>query len=143
MANVELLKKVRDKITSDPEHWNQNFWGILDGEVVERTRKPLADRTPEFEISCGTTACIAGWACILSGEPMEWRTAAPDYFQPRLLSATETVHGRDVSVRAAELLGLDEIDAGDLFHTYDHDEALERLNHLIEHGNLDTFYMEG
>lgn len=48
--NIELLKKVRDKIATTPEAYDQAIWG----------------RSAE-DAPCGTAACIAGWAAHLSG----------------------------------------------------------------------------
>jgi hypothetical protein len=53
--NIELLKKVRDKIATTPEAYDQSIWG--------RSAK---------DAPCGTAACIAGWAAHLSGHaPLE------------------------------------------------------------------------
>lgn len=48
--NIELFKKVREKIATTPEAYDQRVFG---------RSEPLAP--------CGTAACIAGWACVLSG----------------------------------------------------------------------------
>lgn len=50
-VNIELLKQVRDKIATTPEAYDQRVFA----------RKSSA-------APCGTAACIAGWACVLSGE---------------------------------------------------------------------------
>lgn len=44
--NTELFEKIKQKITENPEGLDMNKW---------------RDR-------CGTVMCIAGWACVLSGE---------------------------------------------------------------------------
>lgn len=46
--NAELAYKVLDHIDAHPEQWNQ---GVYIGKA-----------------ECGTVACFAGWACLLSGE---------------------------------------------------------------------------
>lgn len=48
--NIDLLKKVRDKIATTPGAYNQETWA-----------------KPSASAPCGTAACIAGWACIISG----------------------------------------------------------------------------
>lgn len=48
--NIELFKKVREKIATTPEAYNQSVFARAS------TVAP-----------CGTVACIAGWACVLSG----------------------------------------------------------------------------
>lgn len=47
--NIELFKKVRRKIKSVPESYNQK-----------------TDAEPDRRSPCGTAACIGGWADILS-----------------------------------------------------------------------------
>lgn len=48
--NVELFKKIREKIATTPEAYDQGSYG---------RKEPNAP--------CGTAACIAGWASLLSG----------------------------------------------------------------------------
>lgn len=57
--NLALLEKVRDKIAAVPKAYDQTQWA------------DSSDDAP-----CGTVACIAGWAAILSGAmtPEEART---------------------------------------------------------------------
>lgn len=85
--NIELLQKVRDKIATTPEAYNQGTYGC---------QSSLAP--------CGTAACIAGWACLLSGR---MDTTALYHF-----SDTEPAVIHD---EAAEALGLDADDAEVLF----------------------------
>lgn len=47
--NIELLKKVRDKIASTPEAYDQSVYGRVSKEAP-----------------CGTAACIAGWTVLLA-----------------------------------------------------------------------------
>lgn len=71
--NAELAWRVLDQIDAHPELWNQTKW-------IQKT-------------DCGTTACFAGWACLLSGErePFDF----------------------SVSRRAAELLGIEYDESGE------------------------------
>jgi hypothetical protein len=46
--NAELAYRVLDHIDAHPEQWNQGLWVT--------------------KVECGTAACFAGWACLLSGE---------------------------------------------------------------------------
>lgn len=50
VLNVPLLTKVLDHITAHPAEWNQGVWAE--------------------ETTCGTAACVAGWAVIMSGHPL-------------------------------------------------------------------------
>lgn len=49
--NKELLLKVADAIEKYPELYDQETYGDVEVD----------------DTSCGTTACIAGWACALEG----------------------------------------------------------------------------
>jgi hypothetical protein len=92
--NAALAYRVLDHIDAHPEQWRQNWW------FTQR--------------DCGTAACFAGWACVLSGD------------QPRVTDADEvgefsTVIRPDgalanVEDRAEALLGLDGDKAGALFY---------------------------
>lgn len=50
--NVELLRKVKEHILDEPQRLDMSMFG-------QRTEGEMAP-------PCGTTACIAGWAVILS-----------------------------------------------------------------------------
>lgn len=49
--NSELLLKVRDHILEEPKRCDMSDW-------IRRSKQS----------PCGTIACIAGWACVLSGK---------------------------------------------------------------------------
>ena len=112
--NLDLMRAVREQITKHPETHDQTSWG-------ERTE-------------CGTTHCIAGWACALSGDAFEWAADAPGVDLALLVTAPRA----HVDVRAAELLGLDSIEAGDVFYALDNASALEQLDELIERGEREA-----
>jgi len=110
MANQELAKKVLDHILAHPEEHDQSTWGI--------------------KAECGTVACIAGWTCILAGQE-EWQRfvdedawGLPNFSTPRL---------------AGQLLGISEDDRPELFFCFDNDEALRRLKHFADTGELPSF----
>lgn len=50
----DLMNQIIEKINIEPQKWNQSSW--------------LNAQEGPAESSCGTTACIAGWALLLSGE---------------------------------------------------------------------------
>jgi hypothetical protein len=56
--NVRLLRRVQKHIEAEPRRMKMKLW--LDRNPFERERSALPP--------CGTTACIAGWALILSGK---------------------------------------------------------------------------
>jgi hypothetical protein len=61
---------------------------------------------------CGTIACVAGWACLLSGDRFMTHR--------NVQSADGTWY--DVADRATDLLGLDLTEAGVLFYTISEDQ---------------------
>lgn len=85
--NIELFKKVRNKIKTTPNAYDQGTFG----------RRSKA-------APCGTAACIAGWACVLSGQ-MDTET----------LYATSALDPLEVQRKAAEVLRLSEEEADILF----------------------------
>lgn len=100
--NAELAYRVLDHIDAHPEQWNQRWWFT--------------------QLECGTAACFAGWACILSGD------------QPRVTDADDegefsTVIRPDglldnVEDRAEALLGLDDRRSSMLFFALNSREDL-------------------
>lgn len=80
--NAELAYRVLDHIDAHPEQWRQ---GIYIGEA-----------------ECGTVACFAGWAVLLSGHE-------PFFENDRGRTSMCIVEGRemDVSFRAQQLLRAD------------------------------------
>ena len=46
--------------------WDQETWAGIPGESLEETAGTLRERLEDAGTGCGTTACIAGWASILT-----------------------------------------------------------------------------
>lgn len=92
--NIELLKAIRDKIASTPEAYDQETWGRKDGQAP-----------------CGTAACIAGWACVLS-EQVSIEEARKLGRDGEIVRGGDVVH---VSDAARQALGLDDREADVLF----------------------------
>lgn len=130
MANTELAKKIMRAITEKPDQWDQHRWAAIQPE-------------PNVEIvdgTCGTTMCLAGWACFLSGEKINWRTAEAEGSQ---LVAHHLENGRSIEDRAVELLDIDWDDANALFYAYDEDTAKDHLQQVIDHGEvIDPYRVE-
>ncbi|MFD4474633.1 hypothetical protein ACFWPU_00750 [Streptomyces sp. NPDC058471] len=75
----------------------------------------------EGEGSCGTTRCVAGWAIFLAtGKSVHTACRDADF-----VTASEL---------GAHLLGLNYLEANDLFYEMDEDQALFMLDELIEKG---------
>jgi hypothetical protein len=88
-VNVALLEQVMTRIEDHPEQHDQTVW------VNE----------------CGTAACFAGWACLLSG----WQSAISwDESRPIVMSP-DTLVEKLVPDVAIELLGIGNGDAVTLF----------------------------
>lgn len=74
-------------------------------------------------IDCGTTACAAGWTCILAG----------DKFLDSDNVQTPEGDREDAMYRAQELLGLDDDERDNLFlRTKTAEDALAYIDELIE-----------
>lgn len=123
-AQVAALLRVRDTIAAVPE---QHFYM---GSFVSLAVFSAEDLK---EFHCGTTACIAGWACILERPGANiYDPEMPNYADPETLGQ--------------EVLHLDQAQAGALFYargagpslgdvTKDH--AIRTIDHLIETGKVD------
>lgn len=102
--NKELLRKILNQVEETPEQWLQSSWGL--------------------KTSCGTTFCIAGWACVLSGyepiPPSNPSTRLIEYVQKE----GEIFHIQDI---AGRLLHLNDDQQEELFYETDEDDAYEIL----------------
>lgn len=68
--NVALLEQIKEQVLAHPEHVNMREW-IRDSASDEESHAFLSEVSrwlgnPERFVRCNTTACIAGWAVILS-----------------------------------------------------------------------------
>lgn len=106
--NIELMKRVRDQITQRPETHDQNHWG-------RRTE-------------CGTTHCVAGWACVLSNVELDWDTYTDDNDTGFSYGTSD---GISIDKVARSLLRLNNDQADQLFWA-DNDNAANLLNEWIE-----------
>ncbi len=59
MVNIDVVKQVNDIINTKPESFNMDTWAHAHIDVN--------DGGEEFINECGTTACIAGHAALISG----------------------------------------------------------------------------
>lgn len=134
----ELAKKILEKIESDPRSHNQDTWG--------------GTNSPELE-ACGTVACAAGWAAILTGNAILvknplWTRYRPDDGERPAMETQYLIH---VAAHALELipeeyrrpgdtddfqyigqalLGLSGRDREVLFFNTTNDEARKALQHI-------------
>lgn len=86
--NTELARKVRDQILLEPDSHRQDVWAE--------------------ETDCGTTACVAGWACIIAGKADLYWDSEGDANIWRAPIAPESFGSyRRWAVTAEEVLGID------------------------------------
>jgi hypothetical protein len=86
MLNVKLLRKIQEHILEKPKRLVMSDWIVthLDGKI--KTFQNDAGEITKFP-KCGTAACIAGWAVVLSGEKTTPRQSILD--RARTLLRTE------------------------------------------------------
>lgn len=109
MPNLEKLKELHERITTKPENWDQECWAQ--------------------QKECGTSYCMAGWACVLDGQVIDW----PKNVEPgEWVEALHLVTGQDIDEAARDILGLDQDDSDRLFYCTNNDVALLRLENLID-----------
>jgi hypothetical protein len=87
MLNAGLAYGILDHIKANPHSWNQLVW------VNE----------------CGTVACFAGWACLLSGD----KPSGTGMVRIATTVGGDAWHVRGVEGRAMKLLGLESYSEAD------------------------------
>lgn len=116
MPNAQLAQRILDHITAEPRQFNMSFWfqnpGSGDNELA--ADEPL---------SCGTTMCIAGWACRLEGYSLVSNAAGVF-----AVDSDQDLH--DIQDHACRLLGIGP-EHRNLFHQ-DEPVAVEMLRQIIE-----------
>lgn len=139
--NSERLRKVADAIEADEKHFAMDFfinceeWDALWEPMVNaaQRRRKNSDKQPlnfaqtlaDFDVSktCNTTMCIGGWAVHLFGDQY---VEEHGYFA--------------VSEVAADLLGLDDYEANNLFYDFDTIEsaadAAARLRRMADEADV-------
>ena len=69
--NVQLMKEIVGQIRKNPDAHNQQFWGGWDvkseTELMEKAEK-IGTGGGEAYVMCGSAGCVAGTACMLSGD---------------------------------------------------------------------------
>lgn len=111
--NKPLLKQTLDHIKANPESWDQSRW------------------------FCGTAACFAGHACLLSGDR---RGPALPFAFKNAINDVITAEGvqKFTQDRAEELLGVSQSQADALFYQDNRMEDLERMvDNLLNDRRID------
>lgn len=109
--NAELAYKVLDYIEAHPEQHDQDEFLHASRELDELfDRREFVPVTTDVVIQhCGTTACFAGWTALLSGKTLHASGNVRD-------DDGRTI---DIERAAADLLGIDQEAACDLFYGAD------------------------
>lgn len=126
--NIFALNAVRSLIKASPEKHDQGDWASIDVEQIE-----VPDGAT-VRLSCGTTACVAGWAATLAGAKFLFSSDSIDEGAYHA-SEVETVDGRvqTVSEHAQKVLGLSYDEASILFDgDLERGEVLDLLKRLVK-----------
>lgn len=142
MVNVELLQRVRELITAEPDKHNQYLWASIPFDDV--AVKPRYGQ--KIEVSCPTACCVAGHASLLSGDKALISSNDVLYFEGKEVYGVQyvrTPEGDDVYVegRARDLLGLTS-DQSDMLFAPTHTQAvtLEIIDALIAGDDLYSIF---
>ena len=122
--NADLFFAIADVVDSYPHLYAQSHWGVLDGRSIEKwfAHFEYNDMRLLNASDCGTKACLAGWTAALSGwHPTLLNVGDDTYLNwaqvaPLPLLASESALARPVSELAAELLGITDREADELFN---------------------------
>lgn len=127
--NVELLDKTMAHIEAHLDAWNQASWAQYEGDDLDTDELAQILMDDPNNPPCGTGMCFAGWACVLSGHKLHFRTLdwAP-YGAEAVMCNTD--HGLDdIPETAQELLGITFAERNELF---DGGNTLEDLQALVD-----------
>lgn len=109
MLNTELATEIVEAIEANPQLHDQSHW-----------RKNAI---------CGTTMCIAGWACFLNGDKFE--DVDPEGRADFIVDQEGSLW--EIDDRAASLLGIeDRHEVEKLFYEFNNETALSRLKLLAK-----------
>lgn len=134
--NVFALRAVRDLIKRTPRRHNQTVWAELDYDAVQ------FDDGDTAYVSCGTSACVAGWAVNLAGAKFVVQRGKEDQDGGRTVyfcSFALTPGGEEqhIETYARQVLGLSEAEAGYLFDgDLERAEVLALLKALVKGDNI-------
>lgn len=119
-------------VRTDPSWWYQGLWYSNNNAGSSRIDHLLEELRAGAH-SCGTTACVAGWAGILTAP-----AGARLRLDGSLMSRYDRYLGH-VSVLGAEALELDEKQAGYLFSALrTRNEVLAALDAIAESGTFEV-----
>lgn len=114
--NAELAYRVLDAINAHPAHFDMDNWVRVAPSAELVGLEQLT--SPE----CGTTACFAGWAVALSGYQMT---------RNREVILANRLVSQGIAKFAADLLGLNDDQAADLFYADNEDFSGELVAEIF------------
>lgn len=142
---AEILRSI---FYTDAKHHRQQFWaGVSAGsawldQVVSDEEEVVIDfdSLTSEKSKCGTSACVAGWATVLAGYHYRMPKGESGLFSQTSLelhldkepAIDKYAIGSEVPLFAKEVLGLDAIEADQLFLHMQNDEAVARLYLMAE-----------
>ncbi|QWS68222.1 hypothetical protein SEA_VANLEE_105 [Gordonia phage VanLee] len=115
--NIPLATEVLSSIRLNPAMHGQPEWA--------HSEEPTVDP------GCGTTLCVAGWACYLAGDSIDWRKTTGGKYLAHTVTLPDNSQ-EEIPVRAKDLLGLDGDDASLLFYASSEQRAVQLLAGWIE-----------
>src|SRR5882672_2525517 len=116
--NTPELHLIYKQIKTHPETWQQGTWAINFDLMRERGQEGVQ------EVNCGTACCIAGHAVARAGYEFVW----PNHSAQTELAIDGDGNLRLIETLAAEILGLDENQADELFSAAN---ELDEIRELI------------
>ena len=167
--NYDVAEKVLASVVALPDEHDQETWfdirdwdDIPEQQVTTGTTEhddfhgikevPFEERTVTangmLEGSCGTTACLAGWAALYGGWSVITRRTelSPGIFDTdlRVISPKGEVeqdwtYSVDFELQGAEALGIPEDEASTLFMMMRREDAILAFYHIIKGGSLEDY----
>lgn len=145
--NVELLRATRDKVLFEPEAHDQSSWARFRRKAPFKGKPPIVAEgsVRYYAASCPSTACVAGWATILSGAqlcveagPVDWALGSRGARIAATVSKcvrSDNGEIQDIMAYATEALGLTHLEAKALFEGHNgREQVLGMLDNLIKAG---------
>jgi hypothetical protein len=114
--NAELAWRVFDAINENPAHFDMDNW------VRAPHDQPMIGLDQLTSPECGTTACFAGWAVVLAGYQLT---------RDREIVKANRMVPTPLPILAANLLGLNDEQAEDLFYVDNEDFSTELVAEIF------------
>ena len=123
VKNVPLARKVMEFIREHRNQHNQSVWSSKRDVFDVQKGRYLNSSELALDTECGTTACFAGWACVLNGD----LTYADEKVVVSGKRGEADAVLESIPQRAVDVLGLTANEAARLFYADDFDELEYRV----------------